>query len=110
MSDRSAALARFVPPPSTEGEPVGGALAVKAVTPPPLVAGPLDGVGSWLEARFAHFVARFLDFGARRNGAVGAVAASDGATLTRIGGPIARWVSFPRGVRTTTALTSMAAL
>ena len=58
------------------------------------------GLGGWLEARFDHGVARFLDLRARR----GAVVEQEGETaLTRIGGPIARWVSFPRGVRTVTA-------
>jgi len=58
------------------------------------------GVRGWLEARFDHGVARFLDLRARR----GAVLEQEGDTaLTRIGGPVARWVAFPRGVRTVTA-------
>jgi len=58
------------------------------------------GVRGWLEARFDLGVARFLDLRARR----GAVLEQEGETaLTRIGGPVARWVAFPRGVRTVTA-------
>jgi hypothetical protein len=70
--------------------------------------GLLDGFGGWVEARAAHLVARFLDLGAlrRRGGPRG----DEAAALARLGGPIARWVSFPRAVRTTTAAMSMAAL
>jgi hypothetical protein len=49
-----------------------------------------------------------LDLTARRG------AVRDGSdhvvALSRTGGPIARWISFPRGVRTTTAVTSAVAL
>lgn len=63
---------------------------------------------AWLGSRFANGAARFLDFAARGRAAPGDD--SDGLALSRTGGPIARWVSFPRGVRTTTAATAAAAL
>lgn len=64
------------------------------------------GISGWVWARIDHGVARFLDLRARR----GATFDQDGETaLTRIGGPIARWVSFPKGVRTATAAMSVSA-
>ncbi|HEY4183821.1 MAG TPA: hypothetical protein VGP07_02080 [Polyangia bacterium] len=64
------------------------------------------GIAGWVGARFDHGVARFLDLRARR----GATFDQDGETaLTRVGGPIARWVSFPKGVRTATAAMSVTA-
>lgn len=56
----------------------------------------------------ARVVARLFDIGAR-GGAVPA-GTEESAALSRVGGPIARWISFPRGVRTTTAATSGVAL
>ncbi len=63
---------------------------------------------AWIGGRVAHAVARFLDFGARR--AVASDIPADALALSRTGGPIARWISFPRAVRTTTAATSAVAL
>jgi hypothetical protein len=97
--------------PAIAGEPTGAAAAlVKAQSEVDgaIASGPLDGLGAWAGARVAHLVARFLDIGARRR--PGQDPTGDEASLTRIGGPIARWVSFPRGVRTTTAVTSLAGL
>lgn len=65
------------------------------------------GVGAWLGARLDQLVARFLDLGARRTVAG---ASPDGAALTRTGGPVARWIAFPRGVRTLTAAMSTVGL
>ena len=56
----------------------------------------------------ARVVARLFDIGAR-GGAI-RVGAEETVALSRVGGPIARWISFPRGVRTTTAATSGVAL
>jgi hypothetical protein len=53
-------------------------------------------------------VARFLDFAARR--APPDPGSGESLALSRIGGPVARWVSFPKGVRITTAATSAVAL
>jgi hypothetical protein len=63
---------------------------------------------SWVGARVDQGIARFLDFAARRQPA--RHDSGDTAPLSRTGGPIARWVSFPRGVRTVTAATSTLAL
>ncbi|MES1172638.1 MAG: hypothetical protein ABUL77_05335 [Bacteroidota bacterium] len=63
---------------------------------------------AWVGARLADGGARFLDFAARGGPDRGDTAAE--ASLARTGGPIARWVSFPRGVRTTTAAAAAVAL
>jgi len=63
-------------------------------------------VQAWAGARVATGLARFLDFGAR--GPLRQDSGEDLA-LSRTGGPVARWVSFPKAVRTTTAVTSAAA-
>lgn len=60
-------------------------------------------VQAWAGARLAAGLARFLDFGAR--GPMREEGREDLA-LSRTGGPVARWVSFPKAVRTTTAATS----
>lgn len=60
-------------------------------------------VHAWAGARLATGLARFLDFGAR--GPMRDEGREDLA-LSRTGGPVARWVSFPKAVRTTTAATS----
>lgn len=65
------------------------------------------GVTGWVRTQFERTVARFLDFGARRGEGQ---EAESGVELTRIGGPVARWASFPRGVRTVTAATTAAAV
>ena len=64
------------------------------------------GIGAWVGARFDFAVARILDLRARRGVTF---EHEDDTTLTRSGGPIARWVSFPRGVRTVTAAMSLCA-
>jgi hypothetical protein len=113
MSDHLARTASFaahaaVGDPSNAG---GMAVAVRGLGPTSLAGGPLEGAGAWLEARFAHLVAHFLDFGARNRGMTGEASdPEEPAALTRTGGAVARWISFPRGVRTTTAATSLAAL
>jgi hypothetical protein len=63
---------------------------------------------AWAGARMASGVARFLDLAAIRRPARDG--RSDEVALSRVGGPVARWVSFPRAVMTTTAATSAAAL
>jgi len=50
-------------------------------------------------AQLSRVTARFLDVGARSHAAAPAESG-----LTRTGGPLARWVSFPHGVRWSTAL------
>ena len=112
MSERLVGTAGFGSLP-TEDQPAGGALAVRELGTVALAGGPFEGLGAWVEARIAHLVARFLDFGARGGAAAAGGETDDpqGSTaMTRIGGPVARWISFPRGVRTTTAATSLAAL
>jgi len=109
MSERLVGTAGFSAHPTGE-YPTTNALAVRGLGPTTLAGGPLEGVGAWIEARFAHLVARFLDFGARGGTTAGETAdEASAAALTRIGGPVARWISFPRGVRTTTAVTSLGA-
>lgn len=75
-----------------------------------MVVKPADAapVAAWVTARFDLLVARLLDLGASRR----QMAEGEGepVALARTGGPIARWVSFPRGVRTVTAATSAAAV
>ncbi|HET6282592.1 MAG TPA: hypothetical protein VFH73_16630, partial [Polyangia bacterium] len=63
------------------------------------------GVGRRLASRVNSLAARFVDFFSRR----GAPRDMDSVALTRTGGAIARWISFPRGVRFATAATSTAA-
>jgi hypothetical protein len=65
-------------------------------------------VQAWAGARFAAGVARFLDFASRRPRLH--PDAGEDLALSRTGGPVARWVSFPKAVRTTTAATSAAGL
>ena len=65
------------------------------------------GAVGWARSRFERAVARFLDFGARRGEGQDV---ESGVELTRIGGPVARWVSFPRGVRMVTAATTAGAM
>jgi hypothetical protein len=65
-------------------------------------------VRAWMLGRLANGVARFLDFAARRSPMSSDI--GDTVALSRTGGPIARWISFPRGVRTTTAAMSAVAL
>jgi hypothetical protein len=74
---------------------------------------PRGALRSWVAGRFDHLVAHFLDLGARHRRARGGVDGDDegGAeAMVRTGGPVARWISFPRGVRTITATTSGVAL
>src|SRR5262245_22053096 len=64
------------------------------------------GVGSWLGARIETAIARLTNQFSRRS------KADDGwesTALVRTGGALARWISFPRGVRLATAATSSVA-
>jgi hypothetical protein len=65
---------------------------------PALREGLLERLGTRLDA----LVARALDLMSRR----AASGDEDAAQLARRGGPVARWVSFPRGVRIATAATA----
>lgn len=62
----------------------------------------------WVAGRLAHGMARLLDLGARHR----RIPSEDGAAdaMVRTGGAIARWISFPRGVRTVTATTAAVAV
>ena len=74
-----------------------------------------SGVSRWIGARIDAAVARVMDGFARqqRTGGGGGDGDGDGepetVALARTGGAIARWISFPRGVRFATAATSSAA-
>jgi len=59
----------------------------------------------WAMERLRSVATRVLDSRSRRRGG-----GADAPALTRSGGPIARWISFPRGVRGATAATSAFAL
>jgi hypothetical protein len=64
-------------------------------------SGTRGALGRWLD----RLVARSLNFFARR----GSAGEGEPVALSRAGGPIARWISFPRGVRLATATTSATA-
>jgi hypothetical protein len=66
------------------------------------------GVAKWLATRLEASVARVMDRFGRRPSS-GAGDSEDTVALVRTGGAIARWISFPRGVRFATAATSTAA-
>jgi hypothetical protein len=68
---------------------------------------PRAGVSGWVETRLAAAVARFVDGFSRHRADAGD--GDEEVALTRTGGVIARWISFPRGVRFATAATSSAA-
>jgi len=61
---------------------------------------------SWLGARIETTIARFTQRFSRRPKSEGG---EESTALVRTGGPLARWISFPRGVRLATAATSSAA-
>ena len=64
------------------------------------------GVSSWLGARLETAIARLTSrFSRRPKGDDG----EESTALVRTGGALARWISFPRGVRFATAATSSAA-
>ena len=68
------------------------------------------GIAGWIGARLEAAVARMMDgFRRPQAGATGAEELGDTLALARTGGAIARWSSFPRGVRLATAATSTAA-
>jgi hypothetical protein len=79
-----------------------GATVTREVTTRPTAD---DGLVAWLGSRLDRAVARFLDLFARH----GALSDGEPVALTRTGGPLARWISFPRGVRVATAATTSAA-
>ncbi|MBC8132229.1 MAG: hypothetical protein H7X95_04545, partial [Deltaproteobacteria bacterium] len=98
---------------SRAGGDVGGrALIVTGSNPVPELP-PTRGAAAraWVGGRVAHGVARVVaglfDLRADRASVRDGL---DETALSRVGGPIARWISFPRGVRTTTAATSAVAL
>ncbi len=66
------------------------------------------GLAGWLRSRLESAAARALDGISRRPAGSDGVSA-DAASLVRTGGSIARWISFPRGVRAATATISSAA-
>jgi hypothetical protein len=64
------------------------------------------GVGTWVGAQIETAIARLTQrFSRRSKGDDG----DDSTALVRTGGALARWISFPRGVRLATAATSSAA-
>jgi hypothetical protein len=66
------------------------------------------GIVGWVAKRFEAAVARVMDkFGRRPTS--GGPESEDAVALARTGGAIARWISFPRGVRLATAATSSTA-
>src|SRR4051794_18184085 len=65
------------------------------------------GVAGWVETRLQAAVAHLVDGFSRRS--TDLLDSEDAAPLSRTGGAIARWISFPRGVRFATAATSSAA-
>ena len=96
MSERDLALGK--PDEITEWD--GATVTRDVASSAPLNEGPVAWVGTQLD----RVVARFLDLFARR----GSLAEGEPAALTRTGGPLARWISFPRGVRVATAATTSA--
>jgi hypothetical protein len=78
-----------------------GATASPALAAPARRIGLRERVGKRLDAALS----RILELVARRS----APADVDAAPLARTGGPVARWISFPRGVRLATAATTTAA-
>jgi hypothetical protein len=68
---------------------------------------PRAGVSGWVETRLAAALARFVDGFSRRR--ADTADGDEEVALTRTGGAVARWISFPRGVRFATAATSSAA-
>jgi hypothetical protein len=69
---------------------------------------PRGGVVGWLGTRLETAVARVME-GFGRRPTPGGADAEDTVALVRTGGVIARWISFPRGVRFATAATSTVA-
>ncbi len=94
-------------PPADKGEEISewdGASAPHALAAPAR-RGRLRELGKRLDAGLS----RALELFARRAPAATGDGAAEAAPLVRTGGSIARWVSFPRGVRLATAATSTAA-
>ena len=88
------------PEPGASGAIVHVAAAAESTGLATRRRGVRGGLAGWVGARLDYAVARVLDLRARR----GAILEQEGETaLTRVGGPVARWVSFPRGVRSVTA-------
>jgi hypothetical protein len=89
-----------------ESDPWDGISATHEIKRRPAVSDPPTLV-SWMSGRLDQAMARLLDVGARRE-----ITHDDGGhavALSRTGGPVARWISFPRGVRTATAATATVA-
>ena len=105
MSERDLSVPEHDPVAEWEG----GSTATSVGTSEPV----RGGVAGWVGARLEGAVARVMDSFARRQGPTGGIDSGedDGekVALARTGGAIARWISFPRGVRLATAATSSAA-
>ena len=86
---------------------ISGALSTLSGSHAPLsrsvATTPKGPVRTWIEGQVAQVAARFLDFGARHGRLRGEDGGSD--AMVRSGGVVARWISFPRGVRSVTATT-----
>src|SRR5262245_42135747 len=82
-----------------------GASVTHEVGVGPSAQGGRGGIVGWMGARLDAVLARLIDGFARRAVPSG----SEPVALARTGGPFARWISFPRGVRVATAATSSAA-
>src|SRR4051794_8862831 len=77
-----------------------GASVTRELVVVPAPRGPLARLGARLDGLFGWAVELIRRRGASTD--------PDAAPLARTGGPIARWISFPRGVRVATAATSTA--
>jgi hypothetical protein len=97
MADRDLVVPKSEEPAEWDGATVTRDVATQTASQ--------DGFVAWVGGKLDRAVARFLDLFARRSSPVD----SDAVALTRTGGPLARWISFPRGVRVATAATTTAA-
>jgi hypothetical protein len=97
MTERDLEIPRRDDPSEWDGATVTRDIATRAPAQ--------DGLVAWMGGKLDRAVARFLDLFARR----GSPPDGDALALTRTGGPLARWISFPRGVRVATAATTTAA-
>ena len=95
-------------PVDSRGDAVDGVPSFSSDVGTGAVALVRTGFRAWVGARIDRLVARFSDFGVGKH--LGRGDEKDAAALKRTGGPVARWISFPRGVRSVTAATSGIAL